>query len=765
MRKCLIIFSVLMFAMPISVAQRVGLVLSGGGAKGLYHVGIIKAFEECGVPIDYVSGASQGAIVGAMYVAGYSPEQMEVFFNSDSVQTWLTGKFPEEYSYFFKRYEPTPEMVSIRINPDTTSFAALKIPTNIISPYRIDLAFVNMVEGASTAAGGDFDSLMVPFRCVASDVFHRKLVTFKDGSLPFAVRTSMTIPLVFKPLEKDGVLLYDGGVLNNFPWQALKDDFDPDILIGSVCVGGNKNPVNGNIKDEFSALIMSPTDYTLPDSCDFMLRRVFPDVGTLDYDKAAYIMEMGYKDAMAMMPEIKSRITRNVPKEEVEIRRRDFRNKIRPLIFEKIEVEGLTPEQHNYVMRQLGTNLHNLMTVEYFEERYMKLLATGIFTGEFPVVTFNEDSGFYTIKLHLKTRPSLKLSLGGNISSTSLNQLYLGLNYQVVGNYVSNYDLRGYLGTFYNSVSIRGRYDFFTNFPFYVDYSYSFEAYDRNTFNSKSYYKSQQWRYQKDVHNYLASSFAVPVLGNAAARVKLHLGVKDNEYFTTFHTSVDDPDKSRFTYVSISTEVETQTSMTPLFAHSGKSQIVNLRYTMGLESYTQGTVFSRPIAAFGGRNRNWAELSYRREQYLESRAKWFTFGYHVQASVSNLPSFANYYATSMVSPAFRPTYLGQTLFMPEYTSPMFIGLGIMPVFNILGDNFYVKTYAYAFIPKQVAYNKGWIKGRDFWNQFRTHSEYIFGGSVVYQTPIGPASFTVEKYSTGPKNWNFVFNFGYTLFSR
>lgn len=747
------------------MAQRVGLVLSGGGAKGLYHVGVIKAFEECGIPIDYVSGASQGAIVGAMYAAGYSPEQMEVFFNSDSVQTWLTGKIPDEYSYFFKRYEPTPEMVSIRINPDTTSLAALKIPTNIISPYRIDLAFVNMVEGASTAARGNFDSLMVPFRCVASDVFNRKLVTFKDGSLPFAVRSSMAIPLVFKPLEKDGVLLYDGGVINNFPWQTLREDFDPDILIGSVCVGNSKNPVNGNIKDEIAALIMSPTKYALPDSCDFLLRRIFPEVSTLDYDKAAYVMGMGYKDAMAMMPELKSRIQRSVPKEQVQVKRCDFRNKIRPLIFEKIEVEGLNPEQHSYVMRQLGTNLHSLVSVEYFEERYMKLLASGIFTGEFPQVTFNEESGFYTVKLRLKTRPSMKISLGGNISSTSLNQLYLGLNYQMVGNHVSNYDLRGYLGTFYNSVSVRGRYDFFTNFPFYLDYSYNFEMYDRNTFNSSNYYKGQRWRYLRDMHNFLAASFAVPVLNNAAARAKLRLGVLDNEYFTTYHTSVDVADKSRFTYASLSAEVETQTSMTPLFSHSGKSQIVILKYTMGLEGYTQGTVYSQSIPQIRGRNRSWAELSYRREQYFDAKAKWFTFGYHIQASASNLPSFANYYATSMVAPSFRPTFLGQTLFMPEFTSPMFVGLGVMPVFNILGDNFYIKTYAYAFIPKQVAYNKGWIKGRDLWQQFKTHSEYIFGGSVVYQTPIGPASFTVEKYSTGPKNWNFVFNFGYTLFSR
>lgn len=762
MRVGLLSLVIIIFSTLGLSAQRVGLVLSGGGAKGLYHVGIIKALEENDIPIDYVSGASMGAIVGAMYVSGYSPSEMVTFFNTDSVQTWLKGKIPEQYRYYFKRFEPTPEMVSIRINPDTTSLAALKLPTNIISPYRIDLAFINMVSGASHAADCNFDSLMVPFRCVASDMFHKKTVVFRTGDLPFAVRASMTIPLVFKPLELDSVLLYDGGVLNNFPWQPLEEDFKPDILIGGVCAGNPKNPTQGNIMSQISAMIIDPTDYSLPDSVDIMIKRRFPEIGTLDYDKAAYIIEKGYEDAMALMPEIKRKIARRAPVEQVEQRRASFKSKIRPLIFESVDIEGLTVTQTEYVYRQLGLNIHNLITTEYFEERYMRILATELFTAEFPEVTYNHESGYYRIKLRLKTQPSLKLSLGGNISSTSLNQLYLGLNYQRVGNVASNYSLRGYLGTFYNAVKVGGRHDFFNKFPFYVAYSYNFESYNRNTFNSAPYYKNQQWRYQKDIHNYISSTFALPVFGNAALRANLKLGIMNYDYFTLFHTSADMPDKSMFSYLNLNAEIQTHTMSYPLFSQEGINQVFSVKYTTGLEAYTQGTVFVEQIPNKSGKNRSWVEATYNREQYC-SIGNHFTLGYMVNATFSTQPNFANPYITAMTGSYFDPTFLSRTLFMPEYSSRAFVGVGIMPVIKFIEKVFYLKTYAYMYIPQEVFYDKRWIPAADLGKQFLKKSEYIFGGSLVYQTAIGPASFTIEKYTTGRKNWNFVLNFGYILF--
>ncbi|MEG0656352.1 MAG: hypothetical protein RR465_04960, partial [Mucinivorans sp.] len=107
----------------------------------------------------------------------------------------------------------------------------------------------------------------------------------------------------------------------------------------------------------------------------------------------------------------------------------------------------------------------------------------------------------------------------------------------------------------------------------------------------------------------------------------------------------------------------------------------------------------------------------------------------------------------------------ETLFMTEYASPSYFGFGVMPLFNFLKNRmFYLKTYAFAFIPQEIVYQDGaWVKPT--WGTLLDQVNYIFGGSLIYQTPIGPASVTVAKYTTGPKNWNFMFNFGYTLFGR
>ena len=110
-----ILFLLFLLLSPIH-AQKVGLVLSGGGAKGLTHIGIIRALEENGIPIDYIAGTSMGAIVGSLYAMGYSPDEMEALLKSDDFKRWYSGNVEEKYIYYFKKNPPTPEFINIRIS-------------------------------------------------------------------------------------------------------------------------------------------------------------------------------------------------------------------------------------------------------------------------------------------------------------------------------------------------------------------------------------------------------------------------------------------------------------------------------------------------------------------------------------------------------------------------------------------------------------------------------------------------------------------------
>lgn len=131
----------------------------------------------------------------------------------------------------------------------------------------------------------------------------------------------MTIPLVFRPIKQDSTLLYDGGIYNNFPWQVLQEDFKPDILIGSKCVEGNSKPKEDNPMEQILALTMMHTDYDLPSDEDILIDHTFDDVTTLDFSKAAYVIDRGYQDAMAKMPQILERVVRRADTTELDLRR------------------------------------------------------------------------------------------------------------------------------------------------------------------------------------------------------------------------------------------------------------------------------------------------------------------------------------------------------------------------------------------------------------------------------------------------------------
>ena len=740
--------------------EKVGLVLSGGGAKGLYHVGILQALEENDIPIDYISGASMGAIVGALYAAGWSPERMKQFFLTDSVSRWLTGKIPEQYRYYYRQFAPTPEMVSVKVNPDTTfGKQILQLPTNVVSPYLIDLAMNDLLAPASAAAGGNFDSLLIPFRCVASNMNDRSLVTFRGGSLPFAVRTSMTIPMVFKPLVyQDSTLLFDGGVLNNFPYQTLREDFQPAIIIGGICTGNSKTPDQSDLVGQIMTLVTQKTDYTLPDSLDITIRGDLSDVGMLDYGKAAEAIQRGYDDAMAQMDEIRRRIDRRVSRAEMARRRATFAARQPQLVFDNVQIEGLTPKQTAYVRRNLGLHLHRQFTFAYLYERYLKLIATGIFQGEFPQVVYDPASGCYTLRIRMRTEPSLRFSLGGNLSTNSLNQAYIGAEYQRAGWNVATYGIQGYFGYFYNGVKVGGRHDMFTNFPFYIDWGYAYQTINWQTSNADPYYRNKDWRMNTQISHSLHTSIAIPVLGNSAFRARLEGNITSYSYFESLHTSQDVSSRSFFSQLGLTTEVETNTMNFSMYPTRGVRQFFSVGYHYAREEFSPGSLVDLPGAT---KNRGWFEARYMREHYIPI-ARWFSLGYLVDAVFSNHPAWSSWLSTAVTAPRFTPTPHTQTLFMPEYASSSYLGAGIAPVFNFLRNgNFYLKTYAYVFAPEPLFYDRS--AGIFPAERVSEYLKYIFGGSFVYQTPIGPASITVAKYTTGPQNWNFMFNFGYTLF--
>ncbi|HRE96606.1 MAG TPA: patatin-like phospholipase family protein, partial [Flavobacteriales bacterium] len=150
--RLLILLLVWLICLPCSLgAQRVGLVLSGGGATGMAHIGVLKALEENGIPIDYITGTSAGALVGGMYAAGYSPAEIEAMVTSEKFLRMSEGRIEPQYIYYFKQFDPSSGMVSLRLSKD--SLKQTYLPTNLVSPTLMDYEMMTGFSSAAAAAG------------------------------------------------------------------------------------------------------------------------------------------------------------------------------------------------------------------------------------------------------------------------------------------------------------------------------------------------------------------------------------------------------------------------------------------------------------------------------------------------------------------------------------------------------------------------------------------------------------------------------------
>ncbi|MFQ9503532.1 MAG: patatin-like phospholipase family protein [Alistipes indistinctus] len=328
------------------------------------------------------------------------------------------------------------------------------------------------------------------------------------------MRASMTIPLVFRPIKQDSTLLYDGGIYNNFPWQVLQEDFKPDILIGSKCVEGNSKPKEDNPMEQILALTMMHTDYDLPSDEDILIDHTFDDVTTLDFSKAAYVIDRGYQDAMAKMPQILERVVRRADTTELDLRRAAYRMSLPKLVFDKYEISGMGKKQTQYMKRilQLDKKLEEqkLFDFDQFRSEYFKMLSEGEIEGDFPDVAYNDTTKSFQLDLHLRTKPSLKLMFGGNISSTSMNQAYVGVEYRRLGRNMHTYNFDGYFSALYSSVFVGGRNDFFWKIPFAVDYGFYYNYYNffKSDFGMLSKHNDLSFAKQGDLH--LTAGLSMP---------------------------------------------------------------------------------------------------------------------------------------------------------------------------------------------------------------------------------------------------------------
>ena len=280
---------------------RVALVLSGGGARGAAHVGVLRYLEERRVPVDFVTGTSMGAIVGGLYSAGLSPAEIERVLAQTNWRTLFDDDPPREHMSWRRKIDDRSLLVDLEIG---ASSSGLELPSGLIQGQKIGPLFRSLT--LRELATEDFDELRIPYRAVAMDLVTGETVVIDHGDLARAMRASMSIAGAFSPVEIEGRLLVDGGYVDNLPVDVA-EQHGADVVI-AVDVGTPPVDESGKLRSLF-AINSQVRDVIIAVSRRASRARLDPDdvlivpqLGELtftDFERSSEAVEIGYQAAVA----------------------------------------------------------------------------------------------------------------------------------------------------------------------------------------------------------------------------------------------------------------------------------------------------------------------------------------------------------------------------------------------------------------------------------------------------------------------------------
>ena len=760
MRKALVLITFLLLLPMWVQAQKVGLVLSGGGAKGLTHIGIIRALEENNIPIDYITGTSMGAIVGSLYAMGYSPDDMEALLKSEDFKRWYSGEVEEEYMYYFKKNLPTPEFLNIRLFfRDSLKIKPQFLPSSVVDPVQMNLVFIDLYARATAACGGDFDKLFIPFRCVASDVYNKKQLVMKRGDLGDAVRASMSFPFMFKPIEIDSVLAYDGGIYNNFPTDVMRDDFHPDIIIGSVVATNPTKPKENDLMSQIENLVMQKTDYSIPDSEGIVMTFKYDDVNLMDFQRINELHDIGYNRTMSMMDSIKSRIHRRVNLDNIRLRRLVYKSNYPELRFKNILIEGANAQQQAYIKKEFHASDDKEFTYEDVKRGYFRLLSGNMISEIIPHAVFNPEDDTYDLHLKVKLEDNISVRIGGNVSTTSSNQIYLGLSYQNLNYNAKEFTFDGQLGKIYNNVQLMGKIDFATSIPTSYRLIASISTFDYFK-KEKLFSRNDKPAFNQKDERFVKLKVGLPFLSNKRAEFGVGAAKIQDRYFqkNVIDFDKDKYDKSTYSLFGGSISFNGSTLNSRQFPTQGAHEELVAQIFTGKECFYPGESSDNKKAS--EERHSWLQLSYMKEKYHRMAEHW-TLGWYLKALYSSRNFSENYTATMMQAGEFAPTAHGQLMYNEAFRANQFVGVGVRPIYRF-NQMFHVRGEFYGFMPifpiERNSINKAYY-GKAF-----SRFEYLGEVSVVCQLPFGAISAYVNHYSSPKREWNVGLTLGWQLFN-
>lgn len=386
---------------------KVALVLSGGGAKGLAHIGVIKVLEEYGIKPDIITGTSMGSIVGSLYAAGYSVEEMTAINKNADWEALLTDDL-------------NLRSVAMNVKPESGKYLfsfpirdkKMRLPAGLIEGQHLEAYFAKLFWGLT--AEEDFNKLPIPFHCMSVDLISGKTIEHQSGDLVKSIRASMAIPSVFTPVKMDSMLLVDGGVTRNFPVQEAID-MGADIIIG-VYLGFDEDITANDLTSLTDILSRATVLGGIVDArkqfekCDIL---ILPDLGKYgagDFTQGLAIQELGEIAARKQAGEIKALAEKyNLKLHEVEkINRPD------KILITDIEVEGLQYLTEYSVIISSGILPGDSVSYRDIDESIEFMYGTTHYKGLSWSVKKDPKHEGYILVFHVKENPRSSFNMAAN---------------------------------------------------------------------------------------------------------------------------------------------------------------------------------------------------------------------------------------------------------------------------------------------------------------------------------------------------------------
>ena len=733
--------------------------MSGGGASGIAHIGVLKALEENHIPVNCIAGTSIGSIIGGLYASGYSPVEIEKMVKEQAFSDLTKGEMSPKFGYYVRKRDDYASWRTLKLNLSGSLISNLA--TNLINSVPIDFYLMETFAPANAASHYNFDSLLIPFRCVASDIEKKQSVVFRNGDMPSAIRASMSYPFYIRPISIDSALLFDGGLYNNFPTNVMYEELYPDFMIGSSVTENSKMPSDDNLYLQLRNMLMNKSNFN-PVCENGIIIQPWADVSIFNFESAQRLIDSGYVATMRQMPAIKAHIFNYENSEVLNEKRKAFKERVQvsKMVYDKIIVQGVSSKMQKFVSKSIS-NKAKPFTFKQLKRQYFRLMADEKIKSAYPTTKLDTVSGKYTLTLKTKRDKHLYFDIGGNLSNRPISNFFLAVQYNYVGKIGFTAYANGYLGKLNSSTLTKLRFEFPTKVPFYIEPSFTLSRWD--------YYKSSALFYDFEKPAYLIQedmfgelNIGAPI-GNIG-KIVLSGGASEwkNKYYQVDQfTRIDTSDVTLFDFGYGQLSYQINTLNRKQYASEGTNILVRAKLVSGVEHYYPGSTATDSVQVINGPGHDWFNFKITIDKYIKP-IKYFKIGVFAEGVYSSQDFFRNYQASILSAPSFNPIPESQTLFIDDYRAHQYLAGGLKAIATPY-KNLDVRFEGYLYQPVYSIVKTNNNKA-DYSTAF-LYRHFLGMGALVYHTPIGPLSIGVNYYDKNENSFSFFFHFGYMIYNK